>query len=569
VPRLIVIKGPDEGKQFELTVPIAGVGRDAKNTIHLCDTEISRRHAEFRQNAAGGYTLIDIGSANGCLLNNKLTRQAELKQGDHITIGQTILFYSAGQASSAPATDLADRIRILTRSSQEAELSAIIKTVGENTGSQILARPEHAGTPWLRTRLANLAVMYETIQTVSHILDLDQMIERIMDLVFKSIEADCGCIMLRNPESEQLEPKAVRTRLGVVRAEPVVISRTIMDYVLREKAGVLVNDAAQDQRFNTGQSILRFNIHEALCVPMKGRHDTLGVLYLDTQTKPRDAAGKELAGVFTEDHLHLAIAIAHQAALAIEDTRYHAALVNAERLAAVGQTMAAMSHHIKNILQGLQSGGELVNSALKTNDHDLLRAGWRLVEKNQAKIFDLVKDMLSYSKEREPNYEPTDVNAVASEVVELVQGRNRRAKVRADLASHLPLVPVDAEGLHRALLNLVSNALDAVEAADEPEVTVQTVVEPAGWVQIRVIDNGTGIAADQLEAIFKPFVSTKGSRGTGLGLAVSRKTIREHGGDLTVTSTPGTGSQFTVRLPVRSPTPDGSATKFDIPPLPN
>ena len=134
---------------------------------------------------------------------------------------------------------------------------------------------------------------------------------------------------------------------------------------------------------------------------MKGRHETLGVLYLDTAIAPREALdGPLIPSRFTEDHLKLAIAIAHQAALAVEDTRYHQAMVQAERLAAIGQAIAALSHHIKNILQGLKSGSEVLKLGLQDKDEAMLQQGWKIVEKNQGKIYDLVMDMLGYSKER-------------------------------------------------------------------------------------------------------------------------------------------------------------------------
>src|SRR5262249_14024064 len=156
------------------------------------------------------------------------------------------------------------------------------------------------------------------------------------------------------------------------------------EYVLREAQGVLVSDAARDDRFKTGQSIVRLGIREAICVPMKGRHETVGVMYLDTAMSGKDViihGEEEPAGRFTEDHLALAIAIAHQAALAVEETRYHQALVHAERLAAIGQTIAAVSHHIKNILQGLRSGSDLLKMGLTNKDEELLTRGWRIVEK--------------------------------------------------------------------------------------------------------------------------------------------------------------------------------------------
>src|SRR5205823_7484840 len=203
---------------------------------------------------------------------------------------------------------------------------------------------------------------------------------------------------------------------------------------------------------------------------------TLGVLYLDTAIAPRDALDEPLApSRFTEDHLKLAIAIAHQTALAVEDTRYHQAMVQAERLAAIGQTIAALSHHIKNILQGLRSGSDILNMGLAEKDETLLLQGWKIVQKNQGKISDLVMDMLSYSKEREPLIEDTDLNALVREVLEVVEGRAKEAGIRLDSKlDALPVAQVDAQGIHHALLNIVSNAFDAVEDRPDPRVGVAT-----------------------------------------------------------------------------------------------
>jgi len=570
VPRLIVIKGADEGKQFDLMGSVLGVGRDATNQIRLHDTEVSRRHAEFRE-VEGGYCLVDVGSANGTFVNEQPVKDVPLQAGDRVQIGQTILVYSAGRSNGQGTSDLADRISMIAR--QDVELSsAIIKTIGETEGSRILSKPEQAGTPWLQTALANLGIMYEAIHTVSHILDLDQLLEKIMDLIFRSIEADRGCIMLRDPDTGQFEPKAVRWREGINAEEKMALSRTIMDYVLRDKQGVLVSDAATDERFNTGQSIVRFGIREAICVPMKGRHETLGVLYLDTHTSPRELVmHNNPTGKFTEDHLKLAIAIAHQAALAVEDTRYHQAMLHAERLAAIGQAIAALSHHIKNILQGLRSGSEILKMGLTDKNDTLLQQGWKIVEKNQGKIYDLVMDMLSYSKEREPAIEDTNINRVVDDVLELLRGRIKEMGVKLEvrLNEDLPLVPADPEGLHRALLNIVSNGLDAVDERKNPYIAVGTTLEDDGeWVRIVILDNGVGIPPNKQPDIFKPFVSSKGSKGTGLGLAVSRKILREHGGDILLQSQLGKGSKFILRLPLKSPlSPEAGGTGNELPTL--
>src|SRR5262245_44888169 len=348
-----------------------------------------------------------------------------------------------------------------------------------------------------------------------------------------------------------------------------------MEHVLRKKEGVLVSDAARDERFNTGQSIVRFGIREVICVPMKGRHETMGVLYLDTYSTPGDVVTRGTPGKFNEDHLALASALAHQAALAVEETRYHQAMLQAERLAAIGQTIAALSHHIKNILQGLRSGSDIIKMGLKDKNDTLIQQGWRIAEKNQGKIYDLVMDMLSYSKERVPAVETTDLNETVRDVFELMENHAREVGVKLELSlgEGLPAIPVDPEGIHRALLNIVGNAIDAVEGRPSPLVTLGTRLAEEGWLKIVVIDNGVGIPQEKLAEIFKPFVSTKGARGTGLGLAVSRTILREHGGDIVVQSQVGIGSKFLLKLPLKSPlSVDMAGTAADmtlIPPEPD
>lgn len=579
MPRLIVIKGTDEGRQFALASDALPLGRDSASKIRLTDTEVSRRHAEFVR-SPDGYRVRDLGSANGTFVNGQSVRDVLLQPGDHVQIGQTVMVYTLDRGELAP-TDLADRISLITK--QDVELSsAIVKAVGEAEGSRIMAHPDQVDGPWQRNAQA-LGVLYEATQLISHTLDLEQLLERILDLVFRALQADRGCILLRGdapvdetPASKEFEARAVRWREDAMREEKLTVSRTILDHVLRERTGILVSDALRDERFQAVQSIVRSGIREVICVPMKGRHQTLGVLYLDTSTPAAQLAAGRALGKFTGDHLSLAIAIAHQAALAVEETRYYQAMVNAERLAAIGHTVAALSHDLKNILQGLRTGGAVIEAGIADHAEAQVQQGWKIIRKNQEKIEHLVMDMLSYSKEREPAIEATTLGAVVNDVLELVQPRARELGIQltSRLDDRLPAVPADPEGIHRALLNVVGNALDAVAEVEQPQVIVGTSREPTldpgkeAWVRIQVKDNGPGIAPEKLTDIFKPFVSSKGSRGTGLGLAVSRKILREHGGDILVKSEVGKGSVFTLRLPLRSPLGDPQQTQHEMPVTP-
>src|SRR5262249_6744640 len=231
------------------------------------------------------------------------------------------------------------------------------------------------------------------------------------------------------------------------------------------------------------------------------------------------------------------VAIGHQAGLAIENTTFYNAKIQAERLAAVGQTIATLSHHIKNILQGIRGGSYLIDLGLNEKDESIVRRGWTIVEKNQAKIYNMVMDMLSFSKDREPALEPSDLNEVVGDVIELMQSRAEELGVKLEWTpcDDIPRVMVDPEGIHRALLNIVTNAIDASEGNPDAAVGVACEWDAAtSTARIRVSDNGVGIDESEIDSIFQIFASSKGSRGTGLGLPVSQKIIREHGGTIRV-----------------------------------
>lgn len=548
---LTVIKGPDRGRRFELSVDRPVIGRDAKSHIQLHDGEISRQHAELRRTKTG-FVVYDLQSSNGTYLNGERVQYSVVKTGDRIKFGQTEMIFTADAPSSR--VDLAAKIH-MAGPGPGGEGSAILSSLKQTHFSELLRAKDKSGSEWLRDSLANLNTMYEASEAVRRITDVDQLLERIMDLAFRAVQPDRGCIMLKDPETGLLEPRAIRYAAESERDEQITISRTITDWVMDRGEGVIVADARSDERFNSADSIAELGIREAICVPLSGRHDNLGVLYVDVKSHGFDVLKTQKPTKLKENHLRLTAAIAYQAGIAIEDTRFYEASVQAERLAAVGQTIATLSHHIKNILQGLKSGSYLVNMGIDGRQLPLIDQGWKVVQKNQDKIYNLVMDMLSFSKEREPTLETADLNGVVREVVELTAARaeEHRVEVRLDLDPSLDAIAFDPEGIHRALLNIVANAIDALEETEGARrMTIQTRVDSGGrYVHLSVADNGPGIPPDEQKRIFNIFHSTKGSKGTGLGLAVSQKIANEHGGRIRVQSVVGEGATFTIELPIR------------------
>lgn len=553
MPSLFVIRGNDQGTRFELEGSVITIGRDSSNKVQLHDAGVSRHHAEIRR-VENRYRLIDLNSSNGTIVNGKRIQEHWLNSGDQIQMGRTLmLFTSPAEESEREAT-----WNVSIAAEPEAERSQIVSVVSSEEGNRLLRGQGVAPDSWLAQARRNLEIVYHTALAASHTLDIEQLLNRIMDLIFEWVEADRGCIMLVDPDTGKLVPKVRRVRKGVVAPEKLIISQTILDYVRERNEGVLTSDARHDERWDSGASIVQAGIREAICVPMQGRYGVVGVIYIDTSTSPQEMIRRGQVNKFTQDHLMLMIAIGHQAALAVEDTHYYLAMVQAERLAAIGQTIATLSHHIKNILQGIRGGGYLIELGLKQHDEELIRKGWAIVEKNQAKISGLVMDMLTFSKEREPDLQPSDLNQLIQDIVELMQARAEESQIDFtwERQSEIPTLVFDPEGIHRAVLNLVTNAFDAVADSPEPRrVRVFTRYDAdQGKVWIGVEDNGPGIPPEMLDKIFSPFVSfKKGSRGTGLGLPVSQKIVQEHGGRITVESAAGQGTRFTIELPAVLP----------------
>ncbi len=229
-------------------------------------------------------------------------------------------------------------------------------------------------------------------------------------------------------------------------------------------------------------------------------------------------------------------------------------LIEAERLAAIGQTVAGLSHAIKNIAGGLTGGAFVLEKWMEQTDNAYLLQGWKMLSSNVEKIVKLSMDLLNYAKTGEIHYEHCDPNQPAREVFDLMAPKAEALGIvlEMDLTGDDAPAYLDPDGIHRALLNLVTNALDACDARKmtaEKKVTIRS-RSPSGWaVEYQVEDNGPGMTKEIREKLFQFFFSTKGSKGNGIGLMMTKNIIDKHKGQIEVHSAPGKGSIFIVRLP--------------------
>ncbi|MDO4551637.1 MAG: ATP-binding protein [Planctomycetia bacterium] len=643
-----VIQGSSQGQRFYLKAPVCTLGRDASCDICLGDTEVSRRHVQLQHVVSPQgtefpkvWTLTDMRSSNGTYINGKrVTATQILQPGDSVQVGSTLMLFmlesssifdgmfpseqeSSIQSLSGIYKSESKKSRVEPASDENLEITMspmdgtkILRTISHAEGQHFIVNSRRTNSKegsWTAHAEGYLQVLYEMTLAVSHCMEPERLTAELLELIFRWIDADRGCILLYDPITNKLEPKAKKVRRNEARDHRLVISKTILDYVLENKKGVLTSDATQDDRWNSAASILNIGIREVICVPLQGRYGIVGAIYLDTYSPPDIVRNMDQrTHRFGDDHLKLMITIAYHTALAIEDTRYYSGMLQAEKLAAIGQTVATISHHIKNILQGIRGGSYLIEMGLGEHNEQLVSRGWKIVERNQNRISSLVMDMLTLSKERKPELIRGNLNRVVGEVVELMRPHALKADVLLlwTPCKDMPEIAFDPEGIHHAVLNLVTNAVDAAtetpnvdiseedfewsegektvrredvsvpgheenktlssevsqqrSSEGEPCASQDGVLAPRGQVEIltfweketscakiMVSDTGPGIPQEKISQIFVPFESTKGNRGTGLGLPVCKKIIEEHGGNIQVESREPHGCQFIIILPAK------------------
>jgi two-component system NtrC family sensor kinase len=546
VYELVVIKGSDKGKVFRLESDKISIGRDRSCDLHLDDKEISRKHVSIGWHA-GGLTIEDLNSTNGTLVNGERVGTGCLKVDDRITLGMTELLVrqaidhtSKGEPQLRPSIpdDETARLRQPVRhklpSREEtglASLMSITQTLSSDMLMDLLGRSH-----------ASLEAMYRVIRMASSVFDLDLLLNKILDEVFATVRAERAFILLIDPNSDQLEIKASRWKDIEGLEHRVSISQNIIDHVLDRKESALIADAMADSQFGLAKSVVLHKIRSAMCSPLRGRTRIVGIIHVDTSTSSSE---------FGREDLLLLDAIGNAAGIAVENAQLYREKIHNERLAAMGQAISGLSHYIKNILAAMEVSSSLMEKGLAAEDMGTIDRVWQILRRSTQRISNLVLDMLAYSKDRKPQFQPCLLNVICKEVGELCRDRlqGKKAQLHLDLAQDLPRIQADPQGIHRCLLNLVGNAIDALgERGGEVRITTR---KGDSTVIFSVEDNGTGMPDKIRERIFDVFFSTKGNQGTGLGLAVTKKIIEEHGGNIEVVSEVGQGTRFTVQLPLK------------------
>ncbi|MFW6031452.1 MAG: GAF domain-containing protein, partial [Myxococcota bacterium] len=336
----VTIIGP-EGQEVKELLPHNTLGRHPNNTLQILDRIVSKEHCHIDL-VNGRYVLKDLGSLNGTFVNGeRLSGQRVLDPGDEVTMGSTRIVFQDEQAAAEDPT-----VRAPVPAPPEPKPAPKAKPPDEAAPPAPPSAPQQAAGPGqvpgrskvtiapgmveshIRTKLAplidqnflpeklledndavrrdyeKLRMSYEVIRAIGVEFDVDKLLAKILDCAFELLEADRGVVLLYDEERE-LKPQAVRTKGGKT-DEEVVLSTTIINEVLRDKAAVLSNDAATDARFSGAHSIIMQGIRSSMAVPLLHSGEVFGIMLLDSQVA---------TSAFTEKDLQLFQNIANQAAI--------------------------------------------------------------------------------------------------------------------------------------------------------------------------------------------------------------------------------------------------------------
>jgi signal transduction histidine kinase len=571
-------------------IPVASnrvtIGRSPHSAIIIATNTVSRHHAVMISRE-GNYFIKDMDSRNGTYINDEKVTISRVEHRDRIAFGdQAFLFLKTRDDKVNSATDIIlDATRTVVLSPEAPEPGDFLACSAEQARFELFSQDTDAPLPEarqprfdhgqisildkLRGRVRTsaddenaaaelpqasslkkahhrLTLLYRLSERLRKTSDPKEMLEEGLSLVIEAISAaERALIMLRSGKDGALEVVAKRHRNADLEESDIQISRTLLDWVMKEKMALMTQNALDDLRLKDSESIQASHLNAVICVPVIIAGKVIGIVYVDS--------GRLFEPVNQEDVAFTA-AVAHELALSIVNIKLQNSIIRNERMAAIGLTVSNLAHNIKNLTMMNQGAIDLMRLHLERIDDEKAGKCWQMIEKSFTRINTLSMEMLDYASERKLSPTKTDINRAISAFSDfLTQSvENKGITLHLDLSADNPRLIIDAKQFQRALLNLFINAVDAVANRKDGEIRISTAVEDARWLVVAVQDTGCGIPPDKQKKIFDLFFTTKGTKGSGLGLPMVNKFIDSSGGKLLLISEKDIGTTFKMVFPFKN-----------------
>ena len=384
------------------------------------------------------------------------------------------------------------------------------------------------------------------LSTISHLLnepgELDDVLARVMDLVVRTLGAERGFVMLDHGGEEMEVVVARGLEPEMLDSEEFRYSRSVVHRVRDTGQPIVSHDASEDQRFAGSKSLKMVGTRSMVCVPVRSQTRSLGLIYVDSRIT---------SGIFSETDLQLLGIIADMAAVAIERSLYYAHMVQAEKMAAMGTLVAGVAQELDAPLLAIAEHCEQLHLQLPEEATES-----KTVQEIQAHVRRCrngVRSLLRLSKQSEGPRQPASLAAVSEKAVEMVRSDYQRddIEISCEASNSLPLLRLNEEQWVQALVNLLTNAREALKGRGKGKVAVTVLQPTSGEITITVIDNGPGIPPSLLRQIFDPFFSTHPpGQAAGLGLSITQQIVAGSGGRIHAQNRTMGGARFLITLPL-------------------
>jgi signal transduction histidine kinase len=405
-----------------------------------------------------------------------------------------------------------------------------------------------------------LAAVHAAGREIASSLDLDRTLRLVMEKAVETLPMDAGAIFIRD-EAAQVYRVVVSHNLPPDQIDQIKFGfaeEGVPGWAVKHRQPLIVDDSRLDERVHP--VVRAAGILSVLAMPLISRERPLGALNLfSRQTHAFDEAALQLSQVFADqaavflDNARLMGELRQWAAeleqRVAKRTRQleekQAQIIQAEKTAAIGRLAASVAHEVNNPLQAIALHLQLLSEEnLSAGGRQLLQ----VVEAEFGRIATIVGRLLDFQQPQADQKRPQQIGQILAAVFALTERQLARAAVelQADIAADLPPVAAVGDQLKQVFLNLILNGM---EAMPDGGMLAVTAFRQGDAVCIQFRDHGEGVPPALLERLFEPFVTTKPG-GTGLGLAVTREIILNHGGDLRVVNEPAGGANFTVTLPI-------------------
>lgn len=368
---------------------------------------------------------------------------------------------------------------------------------------------------------------------------LEDVLESLLDIVTKVIRFEKALVLLDH--GGPVPEMAASTGAGPPTESEYPYSRELVRQVLQEGLPVLSFDVPEDVLLAENTSLAALGTRSVLCVPLASGDKNFGVLYLDSSVE---------MGVFGFGDREVARVIAEMAAGAIERSRYLGMLIQSEKMSALGTLLAGIAHELNGPLTTVLGVADLVE------DEELAR----MLHQQGTRCRDLVSKLTHLAHPWDANPRPVSLERVVESTLPLLKAEFQRRNVRLvpRITPRLPHLLGDEGSLSQVLLNLIQNALHALDGQPEPQIILD-LQGSEEQVCLTISDNGRGIDPANLNRIFDPYFTTRErGEGTGLGLSLTRTIVEQHGGTIEASNSPGGGAVFRVVMP----SPVGMARKL-------